>query len=163
MGQALAQDEIRRTFTVPMPREEAFTLFTEGFGAWWPAEYTWAGNVLEWIGIEPREGGRCSELGPHGFSCDWGRVLAWDPPHRLVLTWQISPARVPEPDPARASEIEVRFAADGSSATGVEFEHRYLARHGEGGGGYHAAMDSAQGWTLILDRYARKCSTIRSA
>ena len=122
--------------------------------AWWPPEYTWAQQSLAEIAIEPAEGGRCYERGPHGFSCDWGRVLAWEPPDRLVFTWQISPQRVPQPDPARSSEVEVRFAAEGASATRVELEHRHFERHGEGADGYRAAMTSEHGWPLLLERFA---------
>lgn len=84
------------TLTVAAPRERAFAVFTDGLATWWPREYTWARDVLETIAIEPREGGRCYERGPHNFQCDWGRVLAWNPPHQLVISWQISPRREPE-------------------------------------------------------------------
>ncbi len=153
MAEHDANEAVRRTFTIQAPVGRAFALFTGGMASWWPAEYTWAGDVLETISMEPGEGGRCFERGPHGFECDWGRVLAWDPPHRLVFTWQISPTRVPEPNPEKASEVEVRFAPDGPEATRVEFEHRDFAKHGEGAAAYRAAMHSAQGWTYILDRY----------
>jgi uncharacterized protein YndB with AHSA1/START domain len=84
---------------VAAPVERAFATFSDGLAGWWPREYTWAQDTLETIAIEPREGGRCFERGPHGFHCDWGRVLAWDPPDRLAFTWQIGPDRVPEPNP----------------------------------------------------------------
>ena len=109
---------------------------------------------LEDIGIEPREGGHCFERGPDGFTCHWGRVLAWDPPARLVFAWQIAPDRVPEPNPAKASEVEVRFDPAGPSGTRVELEHRAFARHGESGDTYRQAMASPEGWPLLLDRYA---------
>lgn len=148
-----AKEAIRRTFTVEVPVERAFVLFTEGLTTWWPPEYTWAKDTLEMIGIEPEQGGRCFECGPHGFACDWGRVLEWIPPHRLVFSWQIGPTRVPEPNPDKASKVEVRFEADGSEATKVEFEHRGFARHGKGAAEYCEAMGSAQGWDYILGRY----------
>lgn len=148
-----AKGAIRRTFTVEVPVERAFALFTDGLATWWPPEYTWAKDMLEMIGIEPREGGRCFERGPRGFECDWGRVLEWEPPRRFVFSWQISPARVPEPNPDKASEIEVRFEPDDPDTTRVEFEHRDFAKHGEGAAEYRAAMDSAQGWDYILNRY----------
>ena len=140
--------------TVPAPPERAFAAFAEGLGDWWPPEYTWSQGVLEEIGIEGREGGLCFERGPHGFRCDWGRVLAYEPGARVVFSWQISPTRVPEPDPERASEVEVRFAA-AEEGTRVELEHRAFERHGEGAEGYEAAMASEQGWPYILERYAR--------
>jgi uncharacterized protein YndB with AHSA1/START domain len=132
----------------------AFELFGEGFGGWWPREYTWGRDALEWIGLEPRTGGRCYERGPHEFHSDWGRVLAWEPPRRVVIAWQISPRREPEPDPARASEVEVRFEANGAGGTRVTLVHRQFERHGEGAAGYRDAMASDQGWPWILRRYA---------
>ena len=142
------------SITVPVAPERAFACFTEGMGSWWPPEYTWAQQTLEEIAIEPHEGGRCFERGRHGFSCDWGRVVACEPPGRLLFTWQISPQRVPQPDPDRASLVEVRFRAAAGAATVVELEHRDFDRHGEGAAGYRAAMDSPQGWPLILERFA---------
>ena len=151
-------DAARSSVTVPRSPERAFVAFVDGFVEWWPPEYTWSGQRLEAIGIEPRMGGLCSELGPHGFRLDWGRVLAWEPPSRLVLAWQIGPTRVPEPDPDRASEVEVRFEPDGGDGTRVELVHRGFERHGDGAEAYRAAMDSEQGWELILGRYAERAS-----
>ena len=105
-------DSISHEVTVRLSPSESFRLFTRGFGSWWPSEYTWSGNVLESIAMEPFEGGHCTEEGPHGFRCDWGRVLVWTPPQRLVLTWQIGPHREPQPDPDKASTVEVLFRSD---------------------------------------------------
>jgi uncharacterized protein YndB with AHSA1/START domain len=144
-------DPIRRTLTVAAPPDQAFSAFTEELGTWWPSEYTWSGDVLDTIAIEPREGGRCFERGPHGFECDWGRVLACERPRRLVFAWQISPRREPVPDPERASEVEVRFEPDGESGTRVELEHREFERHGDDAEGYRDALDSPQGWDYMLE------------
>jgi uncharacterized protein YndB with AHSA1/START domain len=146
-----ADDAIRRTFTVPATPDRAFALFTDELATWWPPEYTWSQGLLETIAIEPRAGGLCSERGPHGFRIDWGRVLTWSPPERLVFTWQISPERVPEPDPSRASEVEVRFAPDGTERTRVELEHRAFARHGEGADAYRGGMEG--GWDHLVARF----------
>jgi uncharacterized protein YndB with AHSA1/START domain len=154
VSEAQAGEPIRHTLVVLAPVERAFAAFTAGLASWWPREYTWAGDVLETIAIEPREGGRCFERGPESFTCDWGRVRAWEPPRRLVFTWQISPRREPEPNPARASEAEVRFVREGPASTRVEFEHRHLERHGQGGDTYRDALASTQGWPYILGRYA---------
>jgi uncharacterized protein YndB with AHSA1/START domain len=140
--------------TAPFPRERAFARFTGEMTSWWPPEYTWAQRSLAEIGIEPREGGSCYELGPHGFRCDWGRVVTCEPPARIAFTWQISPQRVPQPDPAKASIVEVRFEPEGDGATRVALTHRHFARHGEGAEGYEAAMSSPQGWPLLLERFA---------
>lgn len=154
MSEQIDNDSVRRRVEVDTPITRAFAVFTDGFATWWPRAYTWASEVLETITIEPRVGGRCFERGPHGYQCDWGRVLVWEPPRRLVFTWQISPERVPEPDPAKASEVEVRFVAEGPQVTCVELVHRGFSRHGEGGEGYRAGMATPEGWSYILDRYA---------
>jgi uncharacterized protein YndB with AHSA1/START domain len=132
--------------------EHAFEVFAEDLASWWPPEYTWSQRGLEWIGIDPREGGLCTELGPGGFRVDWGRVLIWHPPERLAFTWQISASRVPEPDPARSSLVDVHFEA-AAGATRVRVVHAGFARHGEGADEYRAAMRD-QGWPYILERYA---------
>jgi uncharacterized protein YndB with AHSA1/START domain len=153
MGQQPTEPSVRESVTVPVPAERAFDAFTR-LAAWWPREYTWAADTLEDIGIEPREGGFCFERGPFGFTCHWGRVLVWDPPGRLVFTWQIAPDRVPEPNPAKASEVEVRFEPAGTAGTRVDLEHRAFARHGDDGNAYRQALASPEGWPFILDRYA---------
>ena len=149
-----AEDAVRVAASVEAPPARAFDVFTHSFAVWWPREYTWSQEVLDTIGLEPFEGGRCFERGPLGFACDWGRVLAWEPPRRLSFSWQIGPDRVPEPNLDKASEVEVRFAADGEAATLVELEHRGFERHGEGGQSYREALGSPQGWAYIVGRYA---------
>jgi uncharacterized protein YndB with AHSA1/START domain len=145
---------VRVSVTVPLPPPEAFALFADGFGNWWPREYTWSQDVLEQVGLEPHAGGRCYEIGPHEFRSDWGRVLVWDPPHRLQLAWQISPRREPEPNPAKASEVEAQFEPVKDGGTQVTLEHRGFERHGPEGAGYREALASPQGWPWILGRYA---------
>jgi uncharacterized protein YndB with AHSA1/START domain len=157
MARQPADEPIRQAVTVPVTLDRAFSTFAD-LARWWPREYTWAADTLEDIGIEPRESGHCFERGPYGFTCHWGRVLAWEPPARLVLAWQIAPDRVPEPNPAKASELEVRFGPAGTSGTRVELEHRAFARHGEAGDSYRQAMASPEGWPLLLDRYAATLS-----
>jgi uncharacterized protein YndB with AHSA1/START domain len=146
-----AEDALRQALLVPVAPLRAFALFCD-LDRWWPREYTWSAEVLEEVALEPRLDGRATERGPHGFTLDWGRLVAFEPPRRLVLLWQIGPDRVPVPDPARASEVEVRFAPEGD-ATRVELEHRAFARHGEAGAGYRDALASPQGWPYMLDRY----------
>lgn len=151
-GGAPSEDTVEARVVVPLTPADAFDLFALRLGEWWPRAYTWSGDVLEAIGLEPHEGGLCWELGPHDFRCDWGRVLAWEPPHRLAFTWQIGPTRAPQPDPARASEVEVGFAPLGEG-TEVRVVHRGFSRHGEGADQYLAAMGSPQGWAYMLDEY----------
>lgn len=158
-GQSQRDNEaIRYRINLPIPAGRAFDVFTKEFDSWWPAEYTWSQDVLETIAIEPMEQGRCFERGPNNFECDWGRVLAWEPPRRLIFSWQISPDRVPVPDPAKASEVDVRFESEGRSETCVKFEHRHIDRHGEGAADYRSMLASPQGWPYILDCYIQAAS-----
>lgn len=142
------------TIAVPAATEDAFRTFVDEIGVWWPREYTWSRDVLERMVIEPHVGGHCYEVGPHEFRCDWGRVTAIDPPRRIVFTWQISPSRAPEPNPAHASQVEVRFAETDDGSTKVTLEHRDFDRHGDGSSQYREAMASSMGWRWILQQYA---------
>ena len=144
---------------VQVPPARAFAVFAEELGSWWPAKYSWSGEVLEEIGIEPQQGGLCFERGPHGFRCDWGRVLAWEPPDRLVLAWQISPRREPVPDPSKASEVEVSFEGSAGGGTAITLEHRRFERHGDEGAGYEEMLGSPQGWPFLLERYAAEAGS----
>lgn len=143
---------IHETVTVQASPDEAFAAFVEALGAWWPSAYTWSGGVLEAIVIEPKVNGRCFERGPHHFECDWGRVLSYEPPARLVFLWQISPRREPVPDPARSSVVEVAFIGAGD-ATRVELTHGRFDRHGEGAAEYRDGLASEEGWPYLLGCY----------
>lgn len=145
---------IQRQTTVKASPDRAFEIFVKQFAAWWPPEYTWSQETLQTIGIEPRKNGLCFEHGPHGFRCDWGRVLVWEPPHRIVFSWQISPERVPEPNPDKASKVDIRFTAEADGTTRLDLEHRGFERHGEHGDSYRAGLASEQGWSYILQRFA---------
>jgi uncharacterized protein YndB with AHSA1/START domain len=143
-------DEVRTSIRLPVAPERGFEAFVD-LNSWWPREYTWSGEALERIELEARQGGACVEWGLDGFRCDWGRVIAWEPPERLAFRWQISPRREPVPDPAEASEVEVSFEpTDGG--TEVTLVHRGFDRHGEGAGEYRQALASEQGWPYILGR-----------
>lgn len=146
--------QVQHEVTVGVTPDEAFRAFTERLRAWWPREYTWSGPALEDIGIEPREGGFCYERGPFGFRCDWGRVTAWDPGHRLAFLWQIGMHREPLPDPARASCVAVRFLPLAGGRCSVALVHSQFDRHGDAGAEYAAALAEPQGWPHILRRYA---------
>jgi uncharacterized protein YndB with AHSA1/START domain len=104
--------------------------------------------------LEPREGGRWYERGIDGSECDWGRVLAWEPPHRLVVTWQVNGYWQYDPDPDHASEIEIRFTADGPKQTTVELEHRHLDRLVEGQA-LRDGISGGGGWNAILEGFAK--------
>jgi uncharacterized protein YndB with AHSA1/START domain len=152
-SKAGSKDSVNLEFNVPASADRAFKVFVHEINTWWPREYTWAGEVLEKIEIETRIQGRCFERGPHGFECDWGRVTAFDSPNRIVFTWQIAPDRVPEPNPDKASEVEVSFSEIGKQETRVKFEHRNFEKHGEHAESYKQALSSPQGWKYILDKF----------
>lgn len=144
---------VRRTITVAAPVERAFRVFTESFATWWPADYRLGEAELAEAVIETREGGRWFERDVDGSELDWGRVLVWDPPGRLVLTWQINGSWQYDPDPGRASEIEVRFTPDGDGQTRVDLEHRRLERL-VGGQAMHDSISADGGWNTLLARFA---------
>jgi uncharacterized protein YndB with AHSA1/START domain len=145
-------EPIRISHRLPVPPADAFSTFTDRLRAWWPSSATWSGDSLESIGFEPRVGGFCYERGPHGLRLDWGRVIAWDPPRRLVFSWQIAADRTPEPNPAHASEVEVTFETDGDGCR-MTLRHAGFERHGATGARYRAAMAADPGWPAILARY----------
>ena len=104
--------------------------------------------------LEPREGGHIIDRGVDGSECRWARVLAYEPPDRVLFSWDISPRWQIESDTDRTSEVEVRFSAATPERTRIELEHRNLDRHGDGWEGGRAGVDSGDGWPLYLQRYA---------
>jgi len=148
-----ADSAVRRSITVDAPVERAFAVFTDGLGTWWPHDYSVGGQPMQTAVIEPRQGGRWLERAADGTECPWGRVLAWEPPHRVMLSWQITPEWQPEPDPEKASEIEVRFVAESPQTTRVEREHRGFERHGTGGDSMRESVGG--GWGGLLELFAK--------
>jgi uncharacterized protein YndB with AHSA1/START domain len=153
MSQQNRADSVVRTVTVAAGQERAFEVYTARFGSWWPKEHHVGEADMVTCSFEPRVGGRWYETGVDGSECDWGRVLVWDPPNRLVHTWQLQGDWRFDPDPARASEVEVRFVAEGPARTRVEIEHRYLERHGDGADSVRAGVSSPKGYDYCLAGY----------
>jgi Activator of Hsp90 ATPase homolog 1-like protein len=145
---------VNRSITVAAPVERAFGVFTDQFDAWWPRTHHIGDAEMDVAVLEPWRGGRWYEKGVDGSECDWGRVLIWEPPHRLMVSWQIDVNWKHEPDPTTASEIEVRFTPEGPSQTRVELEHRAFERHGDDGKTIHDAVGGEGGWGALLERYA---------
>jgi uncharacterized protein YndB with AHSA1/START domain len=104
--------------------------------------------------FEPKVGGNIVDRAADGSECRWARILAFDPPDRVVFSWDISPQWTVETDPGQTSEVEVRFYAESPTRTRVELEHRHLDRHGPGWEAITDGVDGPQGWPLYLDRYA---------
>jgi uncharacterized protein YndB with AHSA1/START domain len=145
---------VRTEVVVNALAERAFQLFTERFDQIKPREHNILGVDIAASVFEPRVGGRVYDRGVDGTECQWGRVLAYEPPTRIVFSWDINPQWQIETDHDRTSEVEVRFFADGPSRTRVELEHRHLDRHGDGWEGMREGVRGDQGWPLYLERFA---------
>jgi uncharacterized protein YndB with AHSA1/START domain len=149
-----ADTAVRTSIVVDAPIERAFSVFTEDFGSFKPPEHNMLGVELAETVFEPREGGHLYDRGVDGSECRWARVLAYERPNRVLISWDISPQWQIETDLSKTSEVEVRFLAESPERTRVELEHRNLDRHGEGWDGMRAAVDSEGGWPLYLERFA---------
>jgi uncharacterized protein YndB with AHSA1/START domain len=144
---------VQRTLTVAAPPERAFTVFTERLGTWWPLQpYSIGEEPAVDAVVEPREGGRWYERAASGAECTWGHVRVWDPPGRVVLTWEISADW--QPDPASTSEVDVRFTAEGDGRTRVDLEHRGLETYAERAEEMRAIFGSDNGWNGLLRPFA---------
>jgi len=142
---------IRKQLTVEAPQERAFRVFTANMGLWWPRDHHIGVAPLKDCVVEPKANGRWYELGEDGTTCEWGKVLAWDPPRRLLLAWQLGPDF--KYDPALLTEVEVTFTVIGPKSTRVDFEHRNIERFGEAAERLRGGMDT--GWGQILESYVR--------
>jgi uncharacterized protein YndB with AHSA1/START domain len=155
MSTQTADTSVRSSIVVDAPIERAFSVFTDGIGSWWPPEHHILQAELAEMVFEPRVGGHVYDRGVDGSECRWARVLAFEPPTRFVISWDINLEWQLETDPARTSEIEVRFTADGPGRTRVELEHRNLDRHGDGWEQMRAAVGAPEGWDLGMQRFAQ--------
>ena len=145
---------VRRHIVVEAPPDKAFEVFTARFGEFKPAEHNLLATPIAETLFEPRVGGHIYDRGTDGSECRWARVLVYEPPTRLVFSWDIGPTWQLETEPDNTSEVEVRFVADGPERTRVELEHRNLDRHGPGWQSMADGVGNDQGWPLYLDRYA---------
>lgn len=156
MSNQATLDAVRRSVTVPLSREQAFELFVDEFGSWWPlASHHIGEHTPSQAIIESRQGGRWYERDKSGAECEWGRVLAVERPGRILVAWQLSPRWEFDPDPARATEVEVTFEARGEASTTVTLEHRGFDVHGETGAALREAVAGESGWAMLLGRYAQ--------
>ena len=148
---------VRKVVNMRAPQDVAWRVFTEKMGAWWPlaTHKIGAARAVDAV-LEPREGGRWYERGDDGSTCDWGRVLAWEPYSRLVLSWEISEDW--KHAPSLRTEVEVRFIADGKARTRVELEHRRLELYGASCGRMRGIFDSDKGWRMLLDAFAARAA-----
>jgi uncharacterized protein YndB with AHSA1/START domain len=145
---------VRSQIVVNAPADRAFAVFTEQFDRIKPREHNMLGVDIAETVFEARAGGRIYDRGVDGSECHWARVLAYEPPVRVVFSWDISPRWEVETDPDKASEVEVRFVAETPERTRVELEHRNLDRHGDGWESARDGVAGDGGWPLYLERYA---------
>ncbi|MDT4917315.1 MAG: hypothetical protein QOI15_1082 [Pseudonocardiales bacterium] len=145
---------VRHSVVVNAAIETAFERFTLGFGDFKPPEHNLLQAPLAETVFEPRVGGHIYDRAVDGSVCRWARVLAYEPPNRVVFTWDIGPTWQLEQNPDNASEVEVRFTAEDSGRTRLELEHRNIERHGPGWEGISEGVDGADGWPLYLERFA---------
>jgi uncharacterized protein YndB with AHSA1/START domain len=144
---------VRREISVAVPVEKAFAVFTEQFDAIKPRDHTLLTVPIVETVLEPRVGGHIYDRGEDGSECRWARILAFEPPHRLVFSWDIGLEWTLESDPARCSEVEVTFEPE-DGGTRVVLEHRHLDRHGDGWPAMGEAIGNEHGWPLYLQRFA---------
>jgi uncharacterized protein YndB with AHSA1/START domain len=161
MNVQAADTTVRASVEVQAPIDRAFEVFTEEIGSWWnPDHHILEGELAEMV-FEPRVGGHVYDRATDGSECRWARVLAFEPPHRFVISWDINLQWKLETDPARTSEIEVRFTSQGEGRTLVELEHRNLDRHGEGWEGMRDAVGSPGGWQAGMQAFADAVNAAR--
>jgi len=147
---------VRHSITVAAPQEKAFAVFTEGFDRWWPRSHKIGPEALEQAVLEGREGGRWYERDTDGSECEWGKVLVWEPPSRLVLAWQITGEWAYDAD--LLTEVEVTFVADGPNRTVVEVQHRGLEAYGDQEDEMRRQFNSPGGWSSLLEAFAEAAS-----
>lgn len=144
---------VRKSVTVKAPIDKAFKVFTESFTTWWPSSHSINPSGYAAAYIEPKEGGRWYEQAPDGSEQDWGTVLAWEPPRRLVLGWQLDGEYRFDPDPTHASEVEIRFTAEGSRTTRVDLVHSKFENQARPEN-VAASVGGEGGWNGLLLRFS---------
>lgn len=145
---------VQKTLLVNSPQKRAFEVFTELFGSWWPlATHHIGASPAQTAIIEPKAQGRWFERAANGAETDWGRVLVWEPPHRIVLSWDIGTDW--KYDATLGTEVEVRFVPEGPEITRVEFEHRRLERYGAQAKTMQEILGRETGWPSILGNFTK--------
>lgn len=150
-------DGIGKSIKVLVGKEKAYHKFVNELNDWWPKEYTWSQDNLKEIRIDAKKDGLCTEIGPFGFRCDWGRVTEVEENERIDLKWQISAKREPIPDPEKASQLRIEFIEEETERTLIRLEHFDFENHGDDEESYRQMMNGDMGWDYILGRYKNYC------
>jgi uncharacterized protein YndB with AHSA1/START domain len=156
MSTQASDTSTQHSIVVEAPIERAFSVFTDDFGSFKPPDHNLLDVEIAETVFESHVGGNIYDRGVDGSECRWARVLAYEPPNRVVFSWDISAQWQIETDHDKTSEVEVRFIAEAPDRTRVELEHRNLDRHGEGWEAERDAVGGDQGWPLYLDRFAER-------
>ncbi len=146
-------EPVRKQITIDAPQAHVFKIFTDGIDKWWPRDHHIGSAPLKQMVVEPKEGGRWYSTSEDGSECENGKVLAWDPPKRVVLAWQITAQW--KYDPALITEVEVTFTSQGPKKTRVDLEHRNMARFGVAAEATRAMFDSPNAWERTLAAFAK--------
>lgn len=157
-----AIEAVRKSVTVNAAPEAAFEIFTADFDSWWPRSHHLGKTPMTRGLIEGRKGGRCYTEHEDGSEVQWGTVLVWEPPRRLVLAWQIAADWKCEPDLSRASEVEIRFTPEAGGQTRVDLEHRNFERMSAGAEAMRAGVGAEGGWGSLLQLFAARVDTINA-
>jgi uncharacterized protein YndB with AHSA1/START domain len=155
----MSTNSLRKEVVVEASAERAFQVFTKNFDSWWPREHHIGKAPMKEAIMESRVKGRWYEVGTDGSESDWGQVMVWDPPRRLVLAWQINGKW--QYDPALITEVEVIFTPIGAAKTRVELEHRNLDRFGELKETILNAFNSPDGWNGLLQRFGKEAAGVK--
>jgi uncharacterized protein YndB with AHSA1/START domain len=145
---------VSTSIDVDVPVDRAFRVFTDDIASWWNADHNIIEAKLDRMVFEPRVGGHIYDIGVDGSECRWATVLAYDPPRRLVFTWNINLEWRLETDPERVSEVEVTFEPRPEGGTHVTLTHSELQRHGDGWESMRGSIASDGGWPGGLRLFA---------
>ena len=153
---AAAIEPVRKTITVRSTPERAFRVFTEEMDSWWPRTHHIGASPMKRVVVSPEPGGEIYTEQEDGTVCPWASVKLWEPPHRFIMYWQVSPEWQYEPDLAHCSEVEVTFTAIGASETRVDLEHRNIERHAGPCAHMREQVNAEGGWGSLLSLFAAK-------
>jgi uncharacterized protein YndB with AHSA1/START domain len=156
MSTQAVETTVRMSIVVEAPIERAFRVFTKDFGSFKPREHNMLAVEIAETVFEPRVGGHLYDRGVDGSECRWARVLVYEPPGRVVFSWDISPRWQVETDLSKTSEVEVRFISESPERTRLELEHRNIDRHGTGWEAVREGVGGDGGWPLYLQRFAKR-------
>lgn len=148
-----SDSSVKKSVTVKCSRAHAFEIWTKRYDLWWPKTHKIGKADFETAIVEEKKGGRWYEVGVDGSTCEWGKVLAYEPPNRVVLAWHTQPNWTHDPDPDHASRVEVTFTELGNGHTRVDLVHSELDKHGAGW--EEMAKQLADGWSHIMDGWAQ--------